>query len=60
MNYVFRQGGKQDYFYREIIIDTPEDLVSVDIKLCCPGSVVIVASTGDIYLLNNKKEWVKQ
>ena len=31
MNYVFRQGGKQDYFYREIIIDTPEDLVSVDV-----------------------------
>jgi len=60
MSYVFRQGGRQDYFYKEIVIDTPEDLAKVDTSECCPGSVVIVVSTGDIYLLNNKKEWVKQ
>ena len=62
--YTIRQGGRQDYNYFEIMIDTLEELPYVlddpSYKDICTGSVVYVIETADVYMLNSNKEWVKQ
>lgn len=58
--YLLTQGNKKDYKYSEYVIDTKEDLSSINVEDTCPGSVAYVVATGEVYMLNNQKEWILQ
>ena len=58
--YIVTQGGRTDYNYKEYFVDTVDDKDNIDVKACCPGSVAYIISTGDVYILNNEKEWILQ
>lgn len=49
--------GDTAYGIKEFACDTPEDLKNL--PSCSMGSVAIVISTAEVYMLNSKKEWVK-
>lgn len=57
---IVKQGSRVDYNYKEIYIDTIEEKDTIEIKDLCPGSLLYVIDSGDIYILNSKKEWVIQ
>ncbi len=40
----------------QYLVDTPADLTKLPKET---GSVSLVANTGDVYICNNAKEWVK-
>ncbi len=58
--YLLTQGNKKDYKYSEYVVDNVEGLASINIADICPGSVAYVVETGEVYMLNNKKEWILQ
>lgn len=60
MSYLVKQASKNDYNYKEYMLDSADELSELDVKNCCPGSVAYIISTGDVYMLNNKKEWIIQ
>lgn len=60
MAYLLRQGGKVDYNYKEYYLDTEEELSEIDVNSCCPGSIAFIITTGKVFMLTNKKEWVAQ
>lgn len=54
--YVVKQGGRVDYNYKEIYLDTEAELKDVKVDSLCPGSTVYVLDTAVVYILNSKKE----
>ena len=60
MAYLVKQASKTDYHYSEYFLDTVEELAEINVNSCCPGSVAYIMSTGDVYMLTNKKEWKVQ
>lgn len=60
MAYLLKQGGKVDYNYKEYYLDTEEELSEIDVNSCCPGSIAFIITTGKVFMLTNKKEWVAQ
>ena len=57
---LIKQGGRVDYNYKEFMLDTEEDISKIDVQSCIEGSSVYIISTGNLYILNSKKEWVLQ
>ena len=60
MAYLVKQASKTDYHYSEYFLDSVEELDEINVNSCCPGSVAYIMSTGDVYMLTNKKEWKLQ
>lgn len=58
--YVVRQGGRQDYEYKEVYLDEESELSNVDTKTMCTGSVAYIIKTGTVYILNSQKKWIAQ
>ena len=59
MIYLLKQGGRVDYNYKEFIVENAEDINAIVINEdICPGSTCFVVSTGQVFMLNTKKEWV--
>lgn len=62
--YTVKQGGRVDYNYMEIFLDTEDELKDIlktkAYENICPGSIAYVISTGAVYILNSEKEWVLQ
>ena len=62
--YIAKQGGRADYNYKEIFLDTANELSEIStasfLKDVSPGSVAFVISTGAIYILNSLKVWILQ
>ena len=54
---LFSSDGDVSYGLKEFVCDTPEDLKTL--PACQMGSSCIVISTGEVYMLNSEKEWVK-
>lgn len=54
--YLVKQGGKLDYYYKEYFIDSEDELVSIDVNSCCPGSIAYVISNQKVFILNSKRE----
>lgn len=50
-------NGEVQYDVNEYACDTPEDIAKLPTN-CSMGSYAIVISTGDVYMLNGKREWV--
>jgi hypothetical protein len=57
---LLRQGTRTDYNYKEYVLDTKDDLDTIDKDECCAGSMAYIIETKEFYILNNKKEWVSQ
>ena len=55
-----KQGSRTDYNYKEYVLDTKDDLANINTGECCPGSVAYIIDSKELYMLNNKKEWVLQ
>lgn len=55
---IMSQDGKQAYGVKEYVVDTSDDVENLPHNVA-PGSVAIVASNSEVYILNNQKEWVK-
>ena len=56
---LLKQGGRTDYNYKEFIVDTEADMVDIQLdEDICAGSTCFIVSTGQVFMLNNKKEWV--
>jgi hypothetical protein len=60
MAYIVKQGGRTDYNYKEYFLDTEDELETINVKACSPGSVAFVIENGNLYILNSKKEWILQ
>ncbi len=60
MAYLVKQGTRVDYNYKEFYLDSAEELKDINVNDCCPGSVAVVITTGEVYMLTNKKEWQVQ
>ena len=60
MAYLVKQGSRTDYNYKEYILDTKNDLVNINTSECCPGSIAYIIDSKELYILNNKREWVLQ
>lgn len=58
--FLVRQGGKVDYNYKEYYLDTITELALIPVEECCPGSIAYIIDKAEVYMLNSKKEWVKQ
>ena len=58
--FLVRQGGKTDYNYKEYYLDTQDELSSINVDSCCPGSVAYIISNQKVYILNSNKEWKEQ
>ncbi len=58
--YVVRQANQNDYQYREIYIDNISELPNVlqAYPKTCPGSIVLVIDTSEVYCLNSQFEWI--
>ena len=60
MSYIVKQGEDINYQYKEIVVDTEAEVSGVSTEGACPGSVLYVIENGSFYMLNTKKEWIKQ
>ena len=49
--------ANSEYNTRQYLVDEEADLSSLPSSKV--GSLALVAATADVYILNNKKEWVK-
>lgn len=55
---IMKQNGRPAYNLMEYVVDTEDDIKSLP-KEVAMGSTAFVIDTGDVYMLNGKKEWVK-
>lgn len=61
MAYILKRNGKTPNIpFKHFNCDTPSDLSKIDLYLVPMGSTCRIISTGDTYILNSRKEWVKQ
>ena len=59
---IVKQGGRTDYNYMEVFLDSANELNQVLKKFpnIVAGSVAYIISTGAVYILNSQKEWIAQ
>ena len=57
---LIKQGSRTDYNSKEYVLDTKNDLATINTKDCCAGSTAYIIETKEVYMLNSKKEWVLQ
>lgn len=55
---IMKQNDKETYGVISYLIDTEADVKNLPTH-CAPGSTALCAETSDVYILNNKKKWVK-
>lgn len=51
-------SGESAYGVNEYAVDTPEDIQNLPTQGAM-GSIVIVISTGEVYMKNSEGKWVK-
>lgn len=54
---VIKQNDNISAYVTEYVADTDADISSLPTTVY-PGSVCIITSTSNVYMLNNNKEWV--
>lgn len=55
---ITKQNGQPTYNLMEYVVDTEDDIKSLPREVAM-GSTTFVINTGEVYMLNGKKEWVK-
>ena len=53
-----KTNGHVTYNLKEFVVDTEADIELLPLD-CAMGSSAFVINTGEVYMLNGKKEWVK-
>lgn len=53
---IVRQGGRLDYNYVEMFLDSADELEEIETKNLIAGSIAYVIATGAVYILNSQKE----
>ena len=58
---VIKQNDNVSTYITEFVADTEDDIkdLPTDPSEVYPGSTCIVVATASVYMLNNKKEWIK-
>lgn len=58
---IIKQNDDTAAYVKEFVADTEEDIKDLPTKLneVYPGSTCIIVSTSEVYMLNNKMEWIK-
>jgi len=56
---IIRQNDNISTYVTEFLVDNESDISSINTKRVDPGSTCLVAATGDVYILNNEKQWKK-
>lgn len=54
---IYSNSGHTAYGLKEFVIDSEEDIKNLPLD-CPAGSAALCLSTGDVYMLNTKDEWV--
>lgn len=57
MHKLIAHDGNTAYGQKEFVCDTPDDIKNL--PRCDMGSTCIVISTGEVYMINSQREWVK-
>ena len=61
MAYILKKNGKTPNIpFKHFNCDEASDLSKIDLYLVPMGSTCRVISDGDTYILNSKKQWIKQ
>ena len=55
---IMKNGGRVTYDLNEYVVDSEDDVKLLPREVAM-GSTAFVINTGDVYMLNGKKEWVK-
>ena len=56
---IYKQDGEIMYGVKDYVVDTREDILSLPTdKHVKAGSSALVIETGDVFMLNNEREWV--
>lgn len=55
---IMKTNGHVTYNLKEFVVDAEADIKLLPLD-CAMGSTAFVIDTGDVYMLNGKKEWVK-
>lgn len=55
---IMKQNGKEAAHIMEYIVDAIDEVEDLPTD-CSVGSIVIVASTSQVFILNNVKKWVE-
>lgn len=55
---IMKTSGHVTYGLKEYVVDSTEDVAKLPLDGVM-GSTAFVIDTGDVYMLNGKKEWVK-
>lgn len=53
---LYRQDGETLYGIKEFLLDSVEDLTQLPKNIRC-GSSALIIPTGELYILDGKKEW---
>lgn len=56
---IMKQNNAVQANINEYVADTPDDIKDLPTKKIQPGSICIVVSTSQVYMLNGEKEWVE-
>lgn len=56
---IIRQNDNISTYVTEFLVDNEADIDLISTKRVDPGSTCLVAATGYVYILNNKKQWKK-
>lgn len=55
---LFSENGEIIYGNKKYILDSPEDLDTFECN-SVQGSIAFIISTGEYYVLNGAKQWIK-
>ena len=53
---LYKQDGETLYGIKEFLLDSVEDLTQLPKNIRC-GSSALIIPTGELYILDGKKEW---
>lgn len=56
---IIANKGVVDYGLKEFVLDSVEDLKSLNIIECSPGSVAFIIPTSQVYMKNGQGEWLE-
>lgn len=55
---IMKNGGRVTYDLNEYVVDAESDIELLPRNVAM-GSTAFVIETGNVYMMNSKKEWVK-
>lgn len=56
---ILKQNGQDTYNLKELVVDSFNEISTINKNQIAPGSTCFVIDTSEYYMLNTKKEWIK-